>query len=288
MMVYAFPGQGSQKKGMGGMLFDEFKELTEQAELILGESVAKLCLEDPNSNLHKTQYTQPALYVVNALYYLKKIRETGKKPDYVLGHSLGEYNALFAAGAFDFETGLKLVIARGQLMGNAKNGSMAAIIGLEKEQIANRLKQNDLNGIDIANYNSKFQFVISGLHDEMKAAKSIFEEMKDVQMFIPLNTSGAFHSRYMEQARQKFESYLDGFTFSKIEIPVIANVHAVPYQQADIKQNLVQQITHPVKWADSIRYLLGLGDMEFAELGPGRVLSGLIRRIKTELESLTG
>ncbi|MCC5463958.1 ACP S-malonyltransferase [Pelosinus baikalensis] len=286
MITYVFPGQGSQSKGMGGTLFDEFKELTAEADVILGYSIKELCLEDVDLNLSQTQYTQPALYVVNALSYLKRIEETGIKPDFVAGHSLGEYNALFAAGAFDFATGLKLVQKRGELMSHATGSGMAAVIGLNEEQIADVLKQNNLQSIDIANYNSPTQIVISGLKTDIEHAQPIFEGIKDVKMFVTLKTSGAFHSRYMEGAKREFETFINSFEFFQLAIPVISNVHARPYKQSDIKQNIVEQITHPVKWTESIRYLMGLGEMEFKEIGSGKVLTGLVQRIKREAEPL--
>jgi len=286
MITYIFPGQGSQSIGMGGTLFDEYKELTAEADDILGYSIKKLCLEDPESNLGQTQFTQPALYIVNALSYLRKIKETGKKPDYVAGHSLGEYNALFSAGAFAFGEGLKLVKKRGELMSHATSGGMAAVIGLNEEQIKDVLKQNNLQSIDIANYNSPTQIVISGLKTDIDFVKPIFEGIKDAQMYIVLKTSGAFHSRYMKEAKEEFTSFLNAFTFSELTIPVISNVHSRPYKQCDIKQNLIDQITHPVKWTESIRFLMGLGEMEFSEIGIGNVLTGLVRRIKKEAEPL--
>ncbi|AJQ26209.1 ACP S-malonyltransferase [Pelosinus fermentans] len=286
MITYVFPGQGSQSKGMGGSLFDEFKELTAKADEILGYSIKQLCLEDADSNLGETQYTQPALYVVNALGYLKKVKDTGKEPDYVAGHSLGEYNALFAAEAFDFTTGLKLVQKRGQLMSRAVGGGMGAVIGLNEEQISDALKKNNMLTIDIANYNSPTQIVISGLRKDIEDAQPIFEGMKEVQMFLLLKTSGAFHSRYMQEARKEFEIFLQDFTFSDLHIPVISNVYARPYKQFAVKQNLIEQITQPVKWTESIRYLMGLGEMEFVEIGSGNVLTGLIRRIKREAQPL--
>ncbi|CQR70177.1 Polyketide biosynthesis malonyl CoA-acyl carrier protein transacylase BaeC [Sporomusa ovata DSM 2662] len=282
MISYIFPGQGSQIKGMGGKLFDEFKEVTEQADDTLGYSIKKLCLEDPDMNLSQTQYTQPALYVVNALCYLKKIKEVGCKPDFVAGHSLGEYNALLAAEAFTFEAGLQLVIKRGELMSKATGGGMAAVIGLNKEQIFDILQENNLKNIDMANYNSPAQIVISGPKTDIDYAKPIFETNKGVTMFIPLNTSGAFHSRYMAEAKKEFAVFLEPFAFSVLSMPVISNVHASPYKQSAIKQNLIEQITSPVKWAESIQYLMNTGAMNFAEIGPGRVLMGLIQRIKRE------
>ncbi len=284
MSVYIFPGQGSQSKGMGGSFFDEFEELVSQADEILGYSIKELCMNDPNLNLSQTQYTQPALYTVNALSYLKKIQENERKPDFVAGHSLGEYNALFAAGAFDFGTGLKLVKKRGELMSHAIGGGMAAIIGLNEEQIIDVLKENNLQSIDLANFNSQTQIVISGLKADIVKAQTIFEKIKDVQLFIVLKTSGAFHSRYMKESQEEFTVFLNDFTFSNLTIPVISNVHARPYKQSDVKNNLIEQITHPVKWSESIQYLMGVGETEFSEIGPGNVLTGLVRRIKKEVE----
>jgi trans-AT polyketide synthase/acyltransferase/oxidoreductase domain-containing protein len=286
MITYIFPGQGSQSKGMGGTLFDEFKELTAEADSILGYSIKELCLEDLDLNLNQTQYTQPALYVVNALSYIKKVRQTGIKPDFVAGHSLGEYNALFAAGAFDFGTGLKLVKKRGELMSHITGSGMAAVIGLNEEQIVNVLKQNNLQSIDIANYNSPTQIVISGLKTDIEHAQPIFDGISEVKMFVTLKTSGAFHSRYMEGAKREFETFVNSFEFFGLTIPVISNVHARPYKQSDIKQNIVEQITHPVKWTESIRYLMALGEMEFEEIGSGKVLTGLVQRIKREAKPL--
>ncbi|AJQ25402.1 ACP S-malonyltransferase [Pelosinus fermentans] len=286
MITYVFPGQGSQIKGMGGPVFDEFRELTAEADEILGYSIKKLCMEDPNLNLSQTQYTQPALYIVNALSYLSRIEKDGKKPNYVAGHSLGEYDALFAAGAFEFATGLKLVKKRGELMSGATGGGMAAVIGLNAAQIADVLAQNNLQSIDIANYNSPTQIVISGLKTDIERAQPIFEKVTNVQLFIILKTSGAFHSRYMEEARREFEVFINTFEFFPMTIPVISNVHARPYKESDIKQNLIEQITHPVKWSESIRYLMGFEGMEFVEIGSGNVLTGLIRRIKNEAAAL--
>ncbi len=286
MITYVFPGQGSQKQGMGSDLFDEFKELTAQADEILGYSIKRLCMENPYSNLNKTQFTQPALYVVNALSYLKKIREAEAKPDFVAGHSLGEYNALFAAGAFDFETGLKLVRKRGELMSMVSNGGMAAIMGLNEEQVAKALKEYHLHDVDIANVNAPYQIVISGKKDEIEKAASLFETITEVTMVLPLNVSGAFHSRYMNKAKEEFEQFLQTFHFSPLSIPVISNVYAKPYTYELMKQTLADQINHSVKWTESISYLMKKGQMEFEEIGPGNVLTGLIHRIKKDAEPM--
>lgn len=285
MITFVFPGQGSQQKGMGQELFEEFKELVEKSDEILGYSIKQLCLDDPEGNLGKTQYTQPALYIVNALTYLNKVQESGKKPDFVAGHSLGEYSALFAAGAFDFETGLKLVKKRGELMSQASGGGMAAVIGLSEERINDILKENHFNNIDIANYNTPSQIVISGPKEDIERAKPVFEEA-GVRTYVILKVSGAFHSRYMESSKNLFEDYLNSFNFSEMTIPVISNVSARPYKQSEAKKNLVEQITHSVKWTESIRYLMGKGDMRFEQIGPGTVLTGLIRSIQNEATPL--
>ncbi len=285
MIAYVFPGQGSQQKGMGCDLFDKYKELTEVADRVLGYSIKQLCLEDPNHELQQTQFTQPALFVVNALSYLKESKEGTIKPDYVAGHSLGEYSALFAAGVFDFETGLKLVKKRGELMSQAENGGMAAIVGFTDEKVSEILKRYNLTSIDIANFNTPTQIVISGLKDDIESAKPIFEA-EGAKAYIVLKVSGAFHSRYMAEASEEFALFLKQFEFQNPNIPVIANVNARPYRNNELKLNIVNQITHSVRWTDSIRYLMGKNDIEIIQIGPGAVISGLVKTIKNEAEPL--
>lgn len=280
MKTYVFPGQGSQAKGMGEGFFEAFPDLVEKADAILGYSIRTLCLDNPEGKLRFTQYTQPALYVVNALSYLKKIRDGNPKPDFLAGHSLGEYNAVLAAGGFDFETGLKLVKKRGELMSRASGGAMAAVVGLTEDQIKAVLVNNKLTEIDIANLNTTTQIVISGHKDDIDRAKPYFE--REGADYIPLNVSAAFHSRHMQEAKDEFEQYLKEFSYSELTIPVISNVTARPYNPAEIVPNLAEQLRSSVRWTDSIRYLIRQGGMEFEELGPGSVLTKIIAKIKVE------
>ncbi|MBE33432.1 [acyl-carrier-protein] S-malonyltransferase [bacterium] len=284
MTCYVFPGQGSQKVGMGETLFNEFSNETKQANEILGYDIQELCLTDPKNQLNQTQFTQPALFVVSALSYLAYQKENPTHPAYLAGHSLGEYNALFAAKVIDFETGIKLVQKRGELMSEASGGAMAAIIGMSATNIAKTLASNNLTGIDIANFNEPNQTVISGQENDIKKAQKIFEEA-GVRRYIPLAVSGAFHSRYMEPSKKAFETYLESYIFSEPTIPVIANVTANPYTQTDIKTLLAKQITHSVKWVDSIAYILNKQESDLIEIGPGKVLTGLINKIKKGIET---
>lgn len=279
MKTYMFPGQGSQARGMGGDLFDAFPELTAKADAVLGYSIKELCLEDPRRELGKTQFTQPALYVVNALSYYKRIQDTGETPDFLAGHSLGEFNALLAAECFDFETGLKLVKKRGELMSEATQGAMAAIVNASRDQIEALLKEKGLVNVDIANYNTPLQIVISGPTADIAACQEIFQF--DRVMYVPLNTSGAFHSRLMIQAKQKFEAFLKKRKFSKPKIPVIANLTAKPYPNGAVVEYLSKQISSTVLWSDTIHHLMSLSDaMEFVEIGHGDVLAKMILKIK--------
>lgn len=289
MSVFFFPGQGSQKRGMGQELFDEVNEFVaveHQIDQCLGYSVRKLCLEDTDNRLKETQYTQPCLYVVNALHYYKAVLQ-GERPSFLAGHSVGEYNALLAAGAFDFLTGLRLVQKRGELMAQAKNGGMAAVIGLNASHIPQVFRENGLSSLDIANYNSPLQTVISGPLDEIKRAGPIFEKA-GARLYFPLPVSAAFHSRYMVEASEAFARFLASFSFMDLKIPVISNVTGHPYPEghpsATIRSLLVRQMTRPVRWMQTVRYLLEKGATSFKELGPGTVLTKLAQKIEQETE----
>lgn len=285
MIAYVFPGQGSQVKGMGEGLFDEFSSYTELASNILGYSVKDLCLNDTDMNLGKTQYTQPMLYIVESLMYLKKKSEDNIRPDFVAGHSLGEYAALFAAGVVDFETGLRLVQKRGELMSRAVSGSMAAIIGLQPEEILRVCHENNFDELTVANYNSPSQTVISGSKQQIDDAEKIFSEIEYTR-YVKLKVSGAFHSPYMADASRQFSEFVEHFNYNAPQIPVFSNYTGVLYTNNNIKENLVKQITNSVRWTDIVRYMMGEGVDEFIELGPGKVLKGLINNIKKNCEPM--
>ncbi|KZN38038.1 hypothetical protein N474_01805 [Pseudoalteromonas luteoviolacea CPMOR-2] len=285
MKTYIFPGQGSQYVGMGKKLFAQFPQLAEQANDVLGYSVSDLCLYDPNKQLNKTQFTQPALYTVSALAYLAHQTENESPADFFAGHSLGEYNALFAAGAFNFETGLKLVKKRGELMSQAAPGAMAAVLNLDEEKLRSGLCDNQLMNVDVANLNAPDQIVISGLVDDIEQSQQFIEQLGG--RFIKLNTGGAFHSRYMAPAQQAFARYIQEFDFSVPHTPVIDNVTAKPIEPLDIAKLLIAQITQPVRWTQSIEFLIRQGEMKFIELGPKKVLTKLVQSIQKNASLVT-
>lgn len=285
MAVYIFPGQGSQKKGMGAELFDkvkEFAEVEKQVDEILGYSLRRQCLDDTDGRLKLTQYTQPCLYVVNALHYYHGLADRAA-PSFLVGHSLGEYNALLAAGAFDFLTGLKLVKRRGELMAEVRDGGMAAVVGLDPLVIERIIADEGLLAIDIANFNTARQTVISGPVEDIKRAAAAFDRA-GAEMYVPLQVSAAFHSRYMAGAADAFDQYLRDFTFQPLQIPVVANVTGRPYPPGNpsivLRSILSRQITQSVLWAQSVRFLLDQGESDFQEFGPGTVLTKLVNDIR--------
>ena len=279
--AFVFSGQGSQRIGMGKDVFSRFPTLVSMADRVLGYSIKDLCLDGKNSSLlNQTQYTQPALYVVNALHYYALVEASGEVPQFVAGHSLGEYNALLAADVFDFEVGLQLVKKRGELMAQARSGGMAAVIGLDIEQVRNVLVKHRLETIDIANYNAQQQIVIAGETAAIEQAGDIFRK-EGCENYVPLMVSGAFHSRLMKAAQEEFRHYVKQFDFRTPELSVIANVTAAPYPKdtAGVSVLLAQQIASSVRWAESIWYLRQHGIKTFQEVGESMVLSNLIAKI---------
>jgi len=276
--AYLFPGQGSQYKGMGENLFEAYADLTALADDILGYSIKTLCVDDPDNTLHLTQYTQPAIYVVSALSYLDQLAKGMPKPDAVAGHSLGEYNALFAAGVFDFATGVKLVQQRGYLMSKAPAGAMAAVMSIDQQQVQDIVAQSACDNVDIANINSQQQTIISGLQDEIAALEKHFNDAG--AKFYSLNVSAAFHSRCMTSVEQEFARFLTQFDFKPLQCPVIANISARPYEQGKVTDYLLQQITGSVNWYETVSWLLHQQYQTLIEIGPGTVLTKLVDAIK--------
>lgn len=270
---------------MGAALFDRFPDWTTAADAVLGYSIRELCVDDPRTELGLTEFTQPALYVVNAMTYRARMEDGSAPPAFVAGHSLGEYNALLAAGVFDFSTGLAMVRRRGALMGRVSGGGMAAVIGMEPARIQELLQATEAGRqLDVANFNSFDQTVIAGPTDAIAAVKPAFEAA-GVRAFIPLKVSAPFHSRYMRGPQAEFGSFLQGFTFGAPAIPVVANATAKPYESDRVRDTLASQIGSAVRWLDSMLFLMGQGVSTFEEVGPGSVLGKLIVQIRKRANS---
>ncbi|MFP5390439.1 MAG: ACP S-malonyltransferase [Gammaproteobacteria bacterium] len=273
-----FAGQGAQFKGMGKEVFPLFPELTELASDVLGYSIERLCVDDPEAKLRYTEYTQPALYVVNALNYYHQRERTPALRDarFLLGHSLGEYNAMLAAEVFDFETGLRLVQKRGELMGKASAGGMAAILRTPVERVRQVLAEYELDAIDVANFNTPTQTIIAGTSEALASAEKAFGASG--LLFHPLNVSAPFHSRYMTDAQAVFARFVAQFELRAPRVPVVANYTARPYEAHAIETTLVRQIANSVRWVESVRYVLDQGDIEWVEIG-GATLTKMVKEI---------
>jgi trans-AT polyketide synthase/acyltransferase/oxidoreductase domain-containing protein len=273
-----FPGQGSQVKGMGGDLFHgRDRDAIDMADRILGYSIEDLCIRDMDNRLGNTLYTQPALFVVNALSYREYLSARAATPEYLAGHSLGEINALHAADVFDFSTGLKIVKKRAELMSKVTNGAMAAVLGLDRGTVETVLRDSALE-VDVANVNSPTQIVISGVAEHIGRAR---EHMlaRGATSFMPLRVSGAFHSRYMRDAQNAFREYLDSLKFDYPRIPVLSNYLGAPYRISGIKDVLASQISNTVNWTAVVGYIRDHGVTDLVEVGPGKVLTKLANQM---------
>ena len=287
-MAFLFPGQGAQSVGMCQSICDKYpcaKSLFDRASEILGYDLAKLCFEGPKEQLDSTVYSQPALFVgaLAALEMLKEVKpELVASATHTAGLSLGEYTALVFAGAMTFEDGLRLVQRRGQLMQESSDrrpSGMASLLMLERDQVQAICDEASAVGqVSIANYLCPGNLAISG--EKPAVAKAV--ELADAAggKTVTLAVAGAFHTSIMEPADQKLAEALANVTIQKPRIPVVSNVDAAVHWEPDeIRQLLVRQVVNPVRWEDSIRWLLANGVTEFTEVGPGRVLAGLLKRI---------
>jgi malonyl CoA-acyl carrier protein transacylase len=263
---------------MGNELFQQFPSLVEEANSILGYSLDELCAQGPEDKLGQTQYTQPALYLVSYLAGLAK-QEGNQSPDMAAGHSVGEFAALAAAKAFSFADGLRMVTKRGEIMAKVSGGGMAAVIGLESKIILATLKDKNLQKIDLANFNSPGQIVISGPALEIDSSIPLLKEA-GAKLVVPLKVSGAFHSEMMKEPSVEFAIFLEEFSFTAPSFPIFANVTGSKYSNPEeIASLLVKQMYSSVLWSESIQKMRSLGADEFIECGPGNVLTKLLRQI---------
>lgn len=276
--TWVFPGQGSQALSMGVDLLNlpSAKEKFIQAEAILGWSVIDICQSDIDT-LSRTLYTQPSLYVIESII-ADILREKGQQPHLVAGHSLGEYIALYVAGVFEWSAGLYLVKRRAELMESATGGMMSALVNFNREELDKVI--NETPNVVLANDNSPSQVVISGTPEAVKAVTSQVKTRKA----IPLKVSGAFHSHLMKAAATEFQEVLDSVVFQSATIPVLSNVDPVPATEAKtLKERLSQQMTGPVRWREISLQLVENGVEKVVEIGPGNVLTGLIKRTTSGL-----
>lgn len=285
-LAFIFPGQGSQSVGMGKDLYDNFEEaknIFDEADKILGKSISKICFEGPDEDLKQTFNTQPAILTTSmaALTVLKS--KLGIEPTFVAGHSLGEYGALCEAGVLSLEDTIKLISKRAELMSQTKGGAMAAVLGLSDAEVEDCLKEaNEVGYVAVANYNCPGQVVITGEEDAIRGAEELLM-MAGAKRVIKLAVSGAFHSEKMKVAGEEFAKYLEGFNLSDAKIPVITNVDAqITTSANDFKVKMPQQIYSSVYWTQTIQKMIDEGVDTFIEIGPGKVLAGLNKKIAPE------
>ncbi|MFF2088967.1 ACP S-malonyltransferase [Paenibacillus sp. NPDC058174] len=286
-IAFVFPGQGAQAVGMGKDVYDSVpasRAIFEQADEALGFSVSDIIFNGPDELLKQTANTQPALLTVSVAL-LEALEGRGLKPDYVAGHSLGEYSALVAAGVLSFADAVRTVRARGEFMEQAVpggQGAMAAVLGAERETLAAlcAVVSAGGNAVELANVNCPGQIVVSGTSAGVQSVVERGKEEAGAKRVIPLEVSGPFHSSLMKPAAEKLGVVLEGVSMGDAAVPVIANVTASQVTEAsDIRRLLVEQVYSPVLWEDSIRYLIGQGVDHFVEIGSGTVLAGLIKKI---------
>ncbi|MGE5606813.1 MAG: ACP S-malonyltransferase [Bacteroidota bacterium] len=281
-IAFVFPGQGSQYVGMGKEVsenFPEVKAIFEESDRVLGRSISEICFNGPEELLKDTRNAQPGILTVS-IALLQVLKSEGIRPDFTAGHSLGEYSALVAAEVLEFKDAVKLVQQRAELMAGAdpeQKGTMAAVLGLDREAVSQCLADAKEAGlVEAANFNCPGQIVISGAKSGINKAQDAVSNKGG--KFIPLQVSGAFHSSYMKPAANAFKSKLESVVWQEPIVPVIANVSARPYLREEIINNLYSQIYSSVLWEDTVNFLYQQGVEVFVEIGPGKVLSGLIKK----------
>ena len=284
--AFLFPGQGSQFVGMGNDLYSNYdiaKQVFDIADSVLGKSITKLCFEGPEEYLKQTINTQPSIVTMSiaALEVLKS--ELDITPNYTAGHSLGEYCAMYSAGIMTLEDTLKAIQKRAELMSSVSKGSMAAVLNASDEQLKLGLEEGLKHGyVDIANYNSPVQVVITGDAAAVKAAGD-YMLSNGVKRVIPLAVSGAFHSEYMKEAGSEFKDFIVNIELNNAKIPVITNVDAqITTKADDFREKMPKQIYSSVRWTQTIQRMISDGVDTFIEIGPGKVLAGLNRKIAPE------
>src|SRR5699024_5973236 len=289
-VAYMFPGQGSQGVGMAKDFYEEYegvRRLFEKANNLLNKDITSLIFEGPGETLTETENTQPALLLVSTAVH-QLLEKEGVTPVAAIGHSLGEYSALTAAGSLSIEEALPLVATRGKLMEEAfpkGQGTMAAVLGLSAEEIEAGLNEVKEETVDMANLNCPGQVVISGSKEGVEQATPILKE-KGAKRILPLNVSGPFHSRLMKSANEDFSEYLHQTNIKAAQIPVYANVSAQPVETSEeIKDLLVKQLYSPVRFEESIRNMMNENIDAFVEVGNGKVLSGLVRKINRRMKT---